>query len=79
VGLNILTMNSATALMTSHMKAREAGHLTMNSATALMTSHNTSRKAREAELEQVSARVKQLEGVAAMIHNLSLGVSGAGP
>jgi hypothetical protein len=38
-----LTMNSATALMTSHNTEGSEGcdHLTMNSVTALMTSHTT--------------------------------------
>ena len=32
-------------------------------------------KLKEAEMEEAAARIKQLEGVATMIHNLSLGVT----
>ena len=35
--------------------------------------------AKAAEMEEAAARIKQLEGVAAMIHNLSLGVTSAAP
>jgi hypothetical protein len=60
-GLNaILTMNSATAMMTSHNTEGPNADLTMNSATALMTSHNT--EGLNADLHWIAFRVYERGG-----------------
>ena len=51
----------------------------MNAATQRADAAEAALQVKEAEMEEAAARIKQLEGVATMIHNLSLGVTSAAP